>query len=318
MKETKVVEKIIAGINKNVREKKWKCMYKACSEPSINSHILQKNGILNQIAPNGFIYEIKPKDVFSWENLDYKELTYFKKISTNKAHSFPTFCNKHDTEIFKVIESHPIDFTNYNNKLLFAFRTLLSFMRKEEVVLEKQTRLYNSNIIQASSSNREILRITKEFIDLHKLLVLIRNKEHELFINDLETSEESFTCFEFTYPLKETYSSSILNSPNFNSIYVNIFPYNSELKILIFYHTKSEDEWTIDFINSWKNLDEITLNLKLTTFLVTKCENWGISEKVYDNINKENENKIIELTQNLPQKQSMMFNHSHLLEFSIF
>lgn len=318
MKEKKVVERIIAGINKNVREKKWKCMYKDCSENSINSHILQKNGILNQIATDGFIYEIKPKDVFSWENLDYKELTYLKRISTNNAHSFPTFCNKHDTEIFKEIESHPIDFTNYNNNLLFAFRTLLSFMRREEIILEKQNRLYNSNTLQASPNNKESMIITKEFIDLHNALIPFREKEYELFMNDLENSQRNFTCIELTYPLKETYSTSIINSPNLNSIYVNIFPYDSHLKILMFYYTKSEDDWTIDFINSWKDLDEKTFELKLLTFLLTKCENWGISENVYDKIDLESETKIIEITQNFSKKHSIMFNHSYLLDFTIF
>ncbi|UKB82108.1 hypothetical protein LF887_13940 [Chryseobacterium sp. MEBOG06] len=318
MKSNKVIEKIIAGINKNVKNKKWNCLYNGCSENAINSHILQKNGILNQIAPNGFIYEIKPKDVFKWENLGFNELTYFKHIGTSQAHSFPTFCNYHDTEIFKVIETHPIDFTNYKNNLLFAFRTLASFMRREEIILEKHKRLYNSNTIQAIPYNQGSQRITKEFIDLHEMLIHIRNKEHELFINDIENSEENFTFIEFNYPLKEVYSSTILSSPNLNSIYVNVFPYNSHTKILIFYLTKSEDKWTTEFVDGWKNLNETELEFKLTTYLLTKCENWGISETLYESIDSETENKIIESTQSVLKKQKIMLDNSFSLDFNIF
>lgn len=318
MKAKKVVEKIIAGINKNVRNIKWKCLCRGCDEIAINSHILQKNGILNQIAPNGFIYEIKPKDVFKWENLQYKELTYFKNVSTNQAHCFPTFCNNHDTNLFKAIESHPIDFEDYYNNLLFAYRTLVSFIRREQIVYEKQKRLYNSNTIQYNPYNNEVQRVTKEFIELHEALEILRNKEYELFIKDLENSEKNFTVIELTYPLKEVYSSAIISSPVLTSIYVNIFPYDGQTKILLCYYTKSEDIWTTEFIESWKDLDENELELKLTTFFLTRCENWGISEKVYDNIDLETENKIIEITQNFKLKQINMFNTSYSVGFSIF
>lgn len=318
MKTKKVIENIIAGINKNVKNKKWDCLYNECTENAINSHILQKNGILNQIAPHGFIYEIKPKDVFTWENLGFKELTYFKRIGTSQAHSFSTFCNKHDTEIFKAIETHPIDFTDYNINLLFAFRTLASFMRREEIILEKHKRLYNSHIIQANPHNQESQRITKEFIDLHEILIHIRNKEHELFTNDIENSQENFTFIELNYPLKEIYSSTVLSSPTLNSIYVNIFPYNSQTKILIFYLTKSEDKWTTEFVDGWKDLNETELEFKLTTYLLTKCENWGISETLYDNIDSETEKKIIENTQSFLKKQEKALDNSFLLDFNIF
>lgn len=318
MKEKKTIEKIIAGINKNVKNIKWKCLITGCGENSINSHILQKNGVLNQIAPNGFIYEIKPKDVFKWESLEFKELTYFKKISINQAHSYPTFCIHHDTEIFKSIECHPIDFTDYKNNLLFAFRTLVSFMRREEIALEKEKRLYNSNILQASPANQIPLSISKEHIELHEYLIKIRNDEYELINSDIESGEENFTYLELNFPLKEVYSSSIISSPNLTSIYVNIFPYNFQTKILILVNKNSIDQWTTDFINSWMDLNEKDFELKLTTHLLTKCENWGISEKAFNNINQEVNKNIIETTQSFTIKKNNMLNNDFLLDFNIF
>lgn len=318
MKENKIVEKIIAGINKNVREKQWKCLISGCEEKSINSHILQKNGVLNQIAPNGFIYELKPKDVFKWIGLEFKTLKCFKKISTNQAHSYPTFCNIHDTSLFKTIESHPIDFNNYQNHLLFAFRVLVSFMRKEEIVLEKEERLFNSKTLKANPNCKESLAITKQNIDLHKYLLKIRNKEYELFINDINTNGRKFTFIELTYPLKEVYASSIISSPNFNSIYVNIFPYNSTTKVLFLFYTDSRDQWTTEFIENWKDLNEFEFELKLTTFLLTKCENWGMSEKLFENVNSNVKNKIIEITQDFAVKRQGLYDNKFLLDFSIF
>lgn len=318
MKDKKTIEKIIAGINKNVKDIKWKCLISGCCENSINSHILQKNGVLNQIAPNGFVYEIKPKDVFKWESLEFKELTYLKKISINQAHSYPTFCIHHDTEIFKSIECHPIDFTDYKNNLLFAFRTLVSFMRREGIALEKEKRLYNSNILQASPANQIPLSISKEHIELHEYLIKIRNEEYDLMINDIESGEENFTYLEFNFPLKEVYSSSIISSPSLTSIYVNIFPYNCQTKILILVNKNSIDQWSTDFINSWMDLNEKDFEVKLTTHLLIKCENWGISENVFNNINQEISKKIIETTQSFKIKKNNMLDNNFLLDFNIF
>lgn len=39
--------KILQNINKNVNNKNWECLHPNCENNAINSHLLQKNGILN-------------------------------------------------------------------------------------------------------------------------------------------------------------------------------------------------------------------------------------------------------------------------------
>ncbi|MCF8296451.1 MAG: efflux RND transporter permease subunit [Saprospiraceae bacterium] len=52
----------------------------------------------------------------------------FQKIGINQALTFPGFCNKHDTEIFREIETESIDFKNYKTNLLFSYKTKLKIV----------------------------------------------------------------------------------------------------------------------------------------------------------------------------------------------
>lgn len=317
--ETKKIEKIITQINKNIKNKKWKCIIDDCDSESINAHILQKNGILNQIDKDGFIYEIKPKDVFKWNGLRFDEITAFKKIGLKEAHSYPTLCNKHDTEIFLPIETHPIDFSSYKINLLFAFRTLLSMRRKEEIVLEKEKRIINSNIIQAIPDSKNLLINSESNVKFLIELLTIRKSEINLMLDNIINSSVNYSYEHFTYPLKETYSSSIHFSPEkLESVYVNIFPYNNTTRVLLLFPNETSDSWTNDYVDSWKHLSDEDFELKLTSHLLLKCENWGVSEEIYLNLSKQDHNEIIKITQKAILNDYDIFDYDLRVGYNLF
>ena len=102
--EKKYIEKIIHKINVNSSRKQWNCSVNNCDQQSINSHILQKNGVINSIATDNHVYSIEPINIFKWENKSFNEIVNFKKVSTNKILSYPTFCNAHDTNILSKLK----------------------------------------------------------------------------------------------------------------------------------------------------------------------------------------------------------------------
>lgn len=46
---------------KNIAKNKWQCMCPHCSDPAINSHLLQRHGLLSHIVENGHLYGKRPK-----------------------------------------------------------------------------------------------------------------------------------------------------------------------------------------------------------------------------------------------------------------
>jgi hypothetical protein len=65
-KDERLLFKVFSGITKNINNKKWKCLIDGCECDSINSHMLQQNGILNTISEDNHLIEIKATDYFLW------------------------------------------------------------------------------------------------------------------------------------------------------------------------------------------------------------------------------------------------------------
>ncbi|EIJ39010.1 hypothetical protein JoomaDRAFT_2012 [Galbibacter orientalis DSM 19592] len=318
-KDKKKGEKILAGINRNVKAIQWDCLIEECSEKAINSHILQKNGVLSNIESSGHIYEIKPIDVFKWTGKNFGSITAFKKIGLNQAHSYPTLCNQHDTDIFLPIETHPLDFNEYQINLLFAFRTLLSMIRKEQIIKERETRTINSAILKSNPNTVSALQYSKQNLIVIEELLKSRNKEFSKFKVDLESENKNFDFISLSYPLKEAYASSIHISPNkLESIYTNIFPYEGKSKILIFYPINTTDKWTLEYLESWKSLNENELEMRLSTHLIMQCENWGISEKVYENLSIEKQKDLIKISQNNLFNMYPKLDLKYRVDFNLF
>lgn len=132
-------QKTIAQIYKNVYSKKCHCLEPTCDKEAINSHLLQRNGILSTITEKGHLIEIRPIDLFKWKK--NQPMLEFKLIGINSAISLPLFCNYHDSSLFKNIESRTISFYLYENQLLFSYRTLCAELRKKErnIFIQKES-----------------------------------------------------------------------------------------------------------------------------------------------------------------------------------
>lgn len=308
---------IIQQITKNVNSKQRKCLLDSCEEIAINSHLLQVNGILDNIMVNGHLYQIKANDYFKIEKEGYLSL---KKIGINNAMSEFLFCNQHDTLIFKNIESENIDFYSYNSQLLFSYRSLCCELRKKEKNLDIFTRTSNSNIlnIEKNEFNYDVLGTKYAIKDLMLYKKLIEE--------ELNLPSEAFIFKTLEYPLIEISVSAIFSplDPNFpfdelvnhitplNNCFINVIPQKEKLIIITGYHKDHYDDWILNYINSWQDLSYELLQRKLTDLITTRVETWCLSEKLMTKIDKQsielfkaywNENG-----QNIDSTQKIYFN----------
>jgi hypothetical protein len=95
------------------------------TEKSVASHLLQKNGILDSIIENNH--------VFTYYTNHMTNQSKFKLTGRHDAFTFPGYCQNHDNNLFRPIESNKIDVTNQNNNLLFTFRAIFNEFRKKEM-----------------------------------------------------------------------------------------------------------------------------------------------------------------------------------------
>jgi hypothetical protein len=293
----KEFQKVYRAISKNLKTKKWNCIVSDCKSIAINSHLLQRNGILNSISENNHVVEIKSTDTFKWDGkVPPLEL---KRVGLNNALSLSLFCADHDSAIFKKIETPPLDFCNYQMQLLLSYRVICAELRKKELNVELFTRLLNSETLYGSLSENHIKTFLKgsqrgiEDIKIYKA-------EFEKELND---NSKEFDFVTIKYPLIKIYGSAAF-SPYETSrepfeqipvkyIFIHIIPYDNELNIIIGYSKKYVKPFVVEYINSWKNLTLNDLEHKLTTLFATQIENWGLSPNIFQNINKRTLNSFV-------------------------
>jgi hypothetical protein len=170
-------KKIIATIRKNVFKKKYPCIVEGCENSAINSHLLQRNGILNNISIDSHLFELKTIDPNRW-NRD-KPIFRLERVSERNAISLKLYCSYHDNDLFSLIENAPVNFDDYNNQLLFSLRVIDAEFRKKEI----NTEIYN-RFLSSRSLDRHI----------NKYAIGEALEGNSMGINDLNQSKTRVQC----------------------------------------------------------------------------------------------------------------------------
>lgn len=248
-----------------------KCYYPNCDDDSINSHLLQKNGILSSIETNGHLYQ-QVIDQFKTPPI------YFKRIGINEVFSFNCFCNKHDTSLFDKIENHDIDFSNYEHLLLLKLRTVLNEKNKKEIVIKQHEILKNEYSQTVDVSNLH------DYNEQEKIGLVDLEKIESKIWSDLKSCDESFifkvrefefkeVCLSayFTYETTnelEEYKNKHGNYPDeISDIFINFFPYKKK-SILVMSYMKKNEDIVKGYVNSFFSESQRRVERRITNLML--------------------------------------------------
>lgn len=294
-------EKALAETQRKTSKVKWGCMCPKCIDKAINSHLLQRHGILNHVMVDNHLYEITREDAFKWhENYPVR----IKKVGLNNAISYPLFCYKHDSEIFLPIEGGAINFDDYKSQLLFSYRAVCAEIRKKEInQLEVQG---NSDIID------EMSIVGAALIEGGDMGIKDLNYYKYLLEEELKTCKRKFTFFHYSYPVLDIYSSATMSYEIFDSnserqvdaalkkkvwdaVFIHIIPQSETTEIIVGYHHNHSSRDLEEYVHSWKDLGNEELGYKLTDLFVAHVEDWGMSPRLFEKISEERFQKFFEL-----------------------
>lgn len=281
--------KILAQIRKNVSNKKWNCLHPDCNQFAINSHLMQQNGILDKLAVSNHLYQFSSNDYFKIDKDGYFSL---KKISIKNAISVDLFCSIHDNLLFEHIEKNP-DFKTdeYLTCLLFSYRACCSELRKKE----REVEIFNRIISAKSIFNSVFIEISHKYLQGLHLALKDLNYYKSQFESEIESPSGYYEFTVYKYPLIEVCASGIFSplepkpigyymnkKEPLNNVYVNIFPKENQLIIILGLHKNYVDSWIREYIIGWADLSFKDLGKKLTELFTTRMESWIISPRVYD------------------------------------
>lgn len=274
----------IDKVERYVEKKKWPCLCPNCQKTAINSHLLQRNGILDNVAENGHLYEARIKDVYRRINDD--KIIEIKKVGIRQAISYPLFCSEHDSIIFRPIEGKSIIFDEYHSQLLFSYRSLCSEVRKKELNIERFDR-----VLPEGEDKFDLLLGTK--LGLCDLMYY-----KELFEKEFVKPQNNFTFLHLTYPFIPVFASGVSTYFQLNGTFVdftegiqedqisdiffiNLIPLRNSTEIIIGYNNGHTNDNLLKFIQSWKNLSMSQLFNKIIDLFNISLESWGMSPSFY-------------------------------------
>lgn len=302
----KEIRNIIETLNKRAMQAKRKCLFDNCEELSIDSHLLQKRGIINQIAENNHVIEL------AIDNFK-RDKFFFKRIGINDAFAFPGFCKSHDNELFKEIERGSIDYTSYRTQLLFSYRAAMNEMRKKEIIIDFFDRILNSLSVKLYLTDQYLSNI-KENKQGQQDGIKDELYYEPFFLSNIQDStKRDFTFITFELPKVEVCSSAVFtyettaeinHMMQFESykkekplteIYFNLLPIEDKsIVILGCLNERIDVCWK--YIESFKADTPDKSLKKISDLLLCQVENWLCSDTMYKTNLKKREQDIVRIT----------------------
>lgn len=313
---------LFATMQKNANKAVRKCLYEGCNQTAIISHLLQKRGIINSIAEQQHVYE-------NSLNAFKKDFFAFNRIGLNEALSYPGFCNKHDTELFKDIESGVFDYKAYKTHLLLSYRALMIEKRKKEINIDWYNRIQNSKTL-AHHLDKSFIEEIKVSIENEKKGMEDQKYHEEFFLSNLQNDKlRDFSFIYFKLPRTEVCSAAVftyetskeiafmnlfhrhkINQP-LTEIYFHLLPL-ADISIVIMGCIIENIDKCWEYIESFSHGEEMSQLKKISDLLICQVENWVCSPSFYNSNCKKREteiNSLVRLSMKHPnERRSLDFN----------
>lgn len=265
---------------------KYKCCCPECNETAIKSHLLQRHPVLEALTgdKNELLqFEDNPEDARSGRWDLYTE----KTRGINDAMQYRLFCGKHDSLLFKDLESRNSIPESKRDCLLLAYRAACSVRHQEE----RRMHLYESIFNQEPN----------EFNDawLKNSLAFIRRMDAVIdnLWEALDGADNSYFFRMIALPYipvaasdcivdEEDYQQNIMDDDcriPLNCYFVNLIPDNERLLLLLGCDTRYDRNGEYkSFVTDFPADGDLPYQYFVETIwgILLKCHNWCCSPKL--------------------------------------
>jgi len=279
------------------------CLFPGCTKNAIKSHVLQEREILKGIVDDtNHFYSIGHVPIFE---MTADNLFKVSRVGINKGYTFPGFCNDHDSEIFKEIETHPIDLTNKRNQALFTYRTACLEFRKQEIYLDLSKDLLKAHLeIEPEKTHIVFLQPAQPAIEDMKFYKseleaqIIQGNRSNFEIDVVELQERQI-CFSAAISIEDPSNEFTSDVDQYGFLkedplavsVLNYFPYRGKSYLIAAHHKKYFCNWTKSVVAELRegtNPDKI-----ISDILTYRLEFWGIAPQLYESIPETKRQKFL-------------------------
>jgi hypothetical protein len=315
LKDNDEIKKIIHSKNSPM------CLFPGCSDIPIKSHSLQKSLLKSIVDSTNHVKRISINVEFK---LNGKITVLDENVGINNASTFEGFCNKHDTEVFKSIETNVIDYNNNEHLFLLLYRSIAreyfesnkSFSLFKNTINELIKDMDENNMlgpclwVQLYLKYCEYLYIEKikENADICLINRIWDNNYHYYH----STLDKFIPIFLNSFFAVQGTNCDILYSKDITKEYplfcsVTILPQNN--KTDIFYAVAKEQCYELRaFLRQFENKNIEELELFLSDLIIRNSDNFYISPEYWRKIPDEIKNRILTIFKKTINDREYIYN----------
>lgn len=263
------------------------CLYPGCSLKPVSCHLIPENILRASFGSHCLDYKIN----------DESEQSAFVKTGKKEAGAVPVFCNLHDNNLYRDIDTLQIDFSSPKQQFLLAFKAIAFSLRKTQISLgiDSQVEVYKP-FLMLNSKNAPVpgSNVTIDINHLHEQYIRFCTA-HAVFQNTVKAlKSEDWSFFSYlrhSIPYDEgIFYAGFINPPHdlenkrINrpdtpiNMTCNIFTKNSTLHAIFACPGNESKEAYEPILEQLKNTDNKTFVIVLNNILTMSPDNLLLPE----------------------------------------
>jgi hypothetical protein len=287
-----------------------------CEQSAIRAHSVQNGTVMSLLQVNGHVktprYSLTRSDTFvpSWED-----------AGRNLATTFEGFCSRHDTEMFRPIDTRPFNPDDEEQLFLYAYR---SVSRELHASMEAAARLqagYQSRIEAGIDSGNQpeeagmraldqmfVSYATYEYKENLDAALLKRDfgilKHRVLVLGDQPPAIAVSTCFNLA---------GVTERDDWPRLSLNVFPLSSQKSVAIFSYVSQDLAPVKHQIDPIFNAGGHYQKYLISRLILGNAENFVVSPALFSTWSEEKKDKILKFfVQTLQLDSSVESEHLYL------
>jgi hypothetical protein len=267
-----------------------------CDEKPIRAHSIQNARVLDLIQTDGHVRLPQYKLVKGKPKLE------FGKVGRNDASTFTGLCSKHDTELFKEIDTEPLNVDNCRHLRQLAYRSVMREMHTHIANAERAWAMHEGLCKERKADPSEA-----------------RSAASDLYIRHMKKAQEVYRYRRkhFDKPLEEDHlpnlrhliiemdnqkpilAASSLFSTGFTDEgdiigpTLNIVPLDGAKTVAIISYPAEQEAEIKASLGKVFDADEKTLKYELAKLVIQRVENFALSPAHYDTWSEEKKARVL-------------------------
>lgn len=275
------------------------CFYpkEKCETNGINAHSIQNSKVFDLLESKNHLVGINTRVGENHKPI----LDYDENISRNYASTFKGLCQRHDSELFSIIDNYEIDINRLDQLFLITYRSILKELHAVINNMNMFQGLYQKMLelnLTENNSNSKAGRTATEAIMIAYETNVYKEDCDAALINE----EWSFFDYEAiiinnvnpTVACSQLFSiDSIKFEDNVLRIVLNVFPINKNQTLVLFSFRKQESVLARNYLNQCLNGKSQFQRYEISKMIIRNCENFYIAPKFFQSWSPNKKEKVL-------------------------